>query len=457
MHEFFMPSLGADMESGTIVEWRVAPGDTVTRGQIVAEVETEKANIEIEIFHDGRIGELLVPVGVEVAVGTPLATVLAVDEAAPAPVGEKREAPASATPAPSRAEQPATVGRVISPLVRHLASELHVDLATVEPTGRASTITRSDVERAAEQRARPAAVATPTPAPSARPRVSPRARKRAAELGIDINAMQPRSPGGAITGADLDATAPPAAPSILPQPPAAAVEPTGAARPAARAAKTTGLSPAVGRLMERSKREIPHYYVSDDIDMTPALQWLERANAARPVEDRLLPAALMLRAVVLAAGEVREMNGHFRDGVFVASNAVHLAVAVSLRNGGLIAPVIRDADTLDLSSLMNALRDIVERARTGTLRGSDVEAATITVTNLGDRGAAAVFGVIIPPQVAIVGFGRVAERPWACDGMVGARPVVTASLSADHRVSHGHTGARFLAAIRKHLTKPEDL
>ena len=431
MVDFCMPSLGADMESGTIIEWKVAPGDPVTRGQIVAEVETEKANIEIEIFQTGQIGELLVPVGVEVPVGTPLATVVT----------------ASAVTSPP-------TPRVTSPIVRHLARELHVDLDTVTPTGRASTITRADVERAAagsheepsveprleptvepSVRSRPATLPQPT-----RPRVSPRARKLAGELGIDPASLAPRQAGAAITAADLPATRPqPTRPTVAPS------------------TKPAGLSAAVGRLMERSKREIPHYYVSDDIDMSATVSWLERTNSARPVDERILPAALLLRAVVLAAQEVPEMNGHFVGGAFVASDAVHLGVAVSLRNGGLIAPVIRDAHAHDLSSLMAAMRDVVARARSGTLRGSDVEAATITVTNLGDRGAASVFGVIIPPQVAIVGFGRVTERPWALDGMVGARPVVTATLSADHRVSHGHTGARFLAIVGRHLSKPEDL
>ncbi|HUP73916.1 MAG TPA: dihydrolipoamide acetyltransferase family protein [Acidimicrobiales bacterium] len=430
-----MPSLGADMESGTIVEWRVAPGDAVTRGQIVAEVETEKANIEIEIFQTGRIGELLVPVGVEVAVGTPLATVLSRD-GQPAPSSDAVVPPSPTAPPTAAPAAPPPHGRVISPLVRRLADKLHVDLDTVEPTGPASTITRSDVERAAESRQD----ATPrqTSAVPSRPRVSPRARKRAAELGIDLASITPRHAEAPITAADL---------------PAAAAPPSIATAPATH----KGLSAAVGRLMERSKREIPHYYVSDDIDMTTSLNWLEQANATRSVQERMLPAALMLRAVVIAAQEAREMNGHFVDGAFGASDAVHLGVAVSLRNGGLIAPVIRDAQTLDLSALMAALREMVARTRSGTLRSTDVEAATITVTNLGDRGAGAVFGVIIPPQVAIVGFGRVSERPWAAGGMVGARPVVTVSLSADHRVSHGHSGARFLNIVARCLSKPEEL
>jgi pyruvate dehydrogenase E2 component (dihydrolipoamide acetyltransferase) len=435
MSDFCMPSLGADMESGTIVEWRVAPGDAVTRGQIVAEVETEKANIEIEIFQTGRIGELLVPVGVEVNVGTPLATVLSLD-GEPGPAAEIRTPPPPTMPSSAPAEPaPLSHGRVTSPLVRRLAKTLLVDLDTVEPTGPGSAITRADVERAA------ASGRNPTEAPAfvaSRPRVSPRARKRAAELGIDLTAITPPHPGAPITAGDLPAAAAPASTATAP-------------------ATHRGLSPAVGRLMERSKREIPHYYVSDDIDMTTSLDWLERTNADRSVQERLLPAALMLRAVVIAAQEAGEMNGHFVDGSFAASDAVHLGVAVSLRNGGLIAPVIRDAHTLDLSSLMAALREIVARTRTGTLRGTDVEAATITVTNLGERGASAVFGVIIPPQVAIVGFGRISERPWAAGGMVGARPVVTASLSADHRVSHGHSGARLLSIVARSLSKPEEL
>jgi pyruvate dehydrogenase E2 component (dihydrolipoamide acetyltransferase) len=445
MYEFRMPSLGADMDFGTIVEWRVASGDEVSRGQIVAEVETEKSNIEIEVFTNGRVHELLVPVGVEVPVGTLLATIATADEVIAPPmsaivVTAERADTKPAAPVEAVA---AVHGRVTSPLVRRLANQLHVDLDTVVPSGRGATITRADVEHAAEVAESQSAI--PTTPPPSRPRVSPRARKRAAELGVDLSSLTPTQPGRPVVADDV-------------QPPAMQrSRPTSAPRPPAVPAKSAGLSPAVGRLMERSKQEIPHYYVSDDIDMTPALRWLERGNAQRSPTDRILSAALLLRAVVIAARDVPEMNGHYVDGGFRPSDSVHLAIAVSLRQGGLIAPVVRDADKLGLPALMKSMRDVVERARAGKLRSSDVEEGTITVTNLGDRGAAAVFGVIIPPQVAIVGFGRITERPWACDGLVGARSIVTASLSGDHRVSHGHTGARFLGALRAALTRPEEL
>jgi pyruvate dehydrogenase E2 component (dihydrolipoamide acetyltransferase) len=175
------------------------------------------------------------------------------------------------------------------------------------------------------------------------------------------------------------------------------------------------------------------------------------------VAERLLPAALLLKAVALAAHEVPETNGFFVDGAFCPSEQVHLGVAVSLRGGGLVAPAIHDADRLALGDLMAALRDLVARARRGVLRGSEMRDPTLTVTNLGDQGADGVFGVIYAPQVALAGFGRIVERPWAAGGAVAVRPVVRATLAADHRVSDGHRGGRFLAVVERLLQAPETL
>lgn len=363
-----MPSLGADMDRGVIVEWRVKPGDPVQRGDIVAVVDTEKSTIEIEIFDTGTIGEILVPEGEEVPVGTVLATVVTAGEPAP-PV---------AAPAP---EAP----RVrISPMAKRRAAELHVDAATIAGTGADGAVTVADVERVAAQ----------TEAPV--PRTAPADRK-------------------------------------------------------------ASMRAAIGDLMARSKREIPHYYLSTHIDMRAALAWLEKHNASRPVAERLLPSVLLLRAVALAAVEVPDMNGFWVDGAFRAAEAVHLGVAISLRGGGLIAPAIHDANAKTVDELMADLRDLVTRARSGVLRSSEMSDPTITVTNLGDQGVEAVFGVIYPPQVALVGFGKVVEQPWAADGMVGARPVVHATLAADHRASDGHLGGLFLARIDHLLQEPEKL
>ena len=209
--------------------------------------------------------------------------------------------------------------------------------------------------------------------------------------------------------------------------------------------------------MARSKKEIPHYYLSTTIDMSKATTWLEQANLERPMAERLLMAALLLKATARAVAAVPEMNGFMIDDRFEPSDAVHLGVAISMRSGGVIAPAIHDADRLSPDDLMAKLRDLVTRARSGVLRSSEMSDPTMTVTNLGDLGVEAVFGVIYPPQVALVGFGRVGGRPWASEGMLGVRPCVTATLSADHRVSDGHRGGIFLATIDRLLQEPEGL
>jgi pyruvate dehydrogenase E2 component (dihydrolipoamide acetyltransferase) len=214
---------------------------------------------------------------------------------------------------------------------------------------------------------------------------------------------------------------------------------------------------AIAALMARSAREIPHYHVASTVDLSVAVAWLCRTNDSRPPPERLLPAALLLKASALATREVPELNGFWVDGGFRPSDAVHLGVAVSLRGGGLVAPAIHDADHLGIDELMAALRDLVTRARSGRLRSSEVADPTITVTNLGEQGADEVHGVIYPPQVALVGFGRIADRPWAHDGMLGVRPTVRATVAADHRASDGLVGARLLAALDRLLQNPEKL
>jgi pyruvate dehydrogenase E2 component (dihydrolipoamide acetyltransferase) len=214
---------------------------------------------------------------------------------------------------------------------------------------------------------------------------------------------------------------------------------------------------AIAAAMARSNREIPHYHLAATIDMTATLEWLAARNAKVAVRDRMLPAACTLKAVALAAREFPDFNGFWIDGAARPSKAVHLGVAVALRGGGLIAPAIHDADAKSLDELMAALRDLVARVRSGGLRSSELTDPTLTVTSLGDRGAEAVFGVIYPPQVALVGFGAMSERPVARDGLVGARRCVTATLAADHRASDGHLGSAFLAAIGDHLQHPEQL
>ena len=253
---------------------------------------------------------------------------------------------------------------------------------------------------------------------------------------------------------DVERAARPAGPVARP----AEVEPAPAARgeraPIAAPATTGAVRAAIGAAMARSKREIPHYYLSHAISLEAALTGLATRNATRPIADRILPAAVLLHAVARALWEVPELNGFWIDGAFQPCEPVHLGTAIALRTGGVIAPAILDADQQSLDQLMAALRDLVNRARAGRLRGSELTGATITVTSLGDRGCEAVWGVINPPQVAIIGLGMIAERPWAKAGQVACHRVVTATLSADHRVTDGHRGARFLAELDRILQEP---
>jgi pyruvate dehydrogenase E2 component (dihydrolipoamide acetyltransferase) len=214
---------------------------------------------------------------------------------------------------------------------------------------------------------------------------------------------------------------------------------------------------AIAAAMSRSKREIPHYYLSEPIAMEDALAWLQRRNEGVALADRMLAAVLMLKAVAVALRRTPELNGLYREGAFIPGAAVHAGVAISLRGGGLVAPAIHDVGNKSLDQLMTDLNDLVKRARSGSLRSSEMSDPTITVTNLGDQGVETVFGVIYPPQVALVGFGRIAMRPWAQDGAIRVLPVLRATLAADHRVSDGHRGALFLSELRELLQQPQAL
>jgi pyruvate dehydrogenase E2 component (dihydrolipoamide acetyltransferase) len=385
-------------------------------------------------------------------------------EAGPVPeTGPRAEPAPGPTPPPGTARPAAVSGQAAGPagpLIRQLAERTGVDLAAVHGTGPGGRITRADIERAA-------------PAPGRR-RVSPLARRLAEELQVDLADVTGSGSQGAVHADDvrraaydraagaapMGGAAPvhPARPGPAPPAPSAGITPVPPPPPARHAAdRTSAMRQAIAALMARSKREIPHYYLSTTIDLAAAMDWLRAYNRGRPAGGQLVPAALLLQAAALAARRVPQLNGFWTDDHFTAGEGVQLGVAVSLRGGGLIAPVLHDADTLGAPELMAGLKDLVARARTGRLRGSELTGATITVTNLGDQGVESVLGVIHPPQVALVGFGRVVEQPRAVSGLIGVRPVVTATLSADHRASDGAMGARYLTAVDRLLQKPEEL
>lgn len=446
MREFPLPSLGADMDEGMLVGWLVEPGDEVSRGQIIAEVETDKGIIEVEIWEDAVIAELLVEPGdTHLPVGTPIARIAEPgerisSEAAPEPTVATTGRARGERPRPVAAPGAVSTSPRVTPPVRHLAHQLDVDLSTVPATGRSGTVTREDVRQAAGGNGHRRL---------GRPMVSPRARKLADERNVDAASLTSSRPDGLVTAADVLAAGPSREPEVLtPAAPAPAERPVD---------KAEAMRRAIGRSMERSKREIPHYYLSNTIDMARTMAWLDETNEDRPITTQILPAAVLLKASALALTAFPHLNGHWVDGAFTPSDHVHLGVAVALRGGGLVAPAIHDADTRSIDEMMAALSDLVARARAGRLRGSEMSEQTCTVTILGDRGVDNTFPVIIPPQVAIIGFGRIVDSPVAVDGAVTVHPVVQASLAGDHRVTDGHAGGLLLLDIERRLQEPDQL
>ncbi|HYN31956.1 MAG TPA: dihydrolipoamide acetyltransferase family protein [Ilumatobacteraceae bacterium] len=388
--DYLLPSLGADMDEGRVVEWRVAIGDNVHRGDLMAVVETEKSDIDIEIWHDGTVDAFLVPIGELIEVGTPIVRMRG-SIAGSEPV----VTPPTTTPAPATAQTP-----------------------------------------------EPLRLRAPVPPPARigdRVLASPLARRLGAERGLDLTAIAGTGPGGAVVEADLRTVKP--------------VEP---AEPARRRTPATMRS-LIAERMSRSNREIPHYHLARDVDVGRLEAWLVERNTSRPITERLLPAACYIRAVALAAARHGEFNGSWVDDHFEPADSVNVAMAISLRGGGLVTPHVEAADQRSLDEIMATLNELVSAARSGNLRASWMTGSTITITNLGDTGADLVHGVISPPQVALVGFGRSRQRPWVVDDLVTIRPVVTTTLAADHRATDGANGSRFLATIATQLEHPEDL
>jgi len=423
-----MPSLGADMEYGTIVEWLVGPGSEVSRGDVVAVVETEKSDLDVEVFSDGTVRELLVPEGVRVPVGTPIAMIEprrtrrgpAVQPVQSAQPPVQRAAVTVPEQRPPELHPPELHSPELhSPVLRHLAGRLRVDVAAVSGTGPGGVVTRDDIERAAQRR---------------RP-VTPRARRLAAERGLDLASIDTAA-SGVITGADVERATAEVPPPVAPVPAGAAPDPMRA---------------AIARQMERAWREIPHFQVADTVDVSGAMAALAAVNASRGVHTRVLAGAVFVRAAARAAVAVPAVNGWWRDGGGVEAPDVHLGIVVALRAAGLVAPVIHDAASKDLDTIMAELRDLVTRARSGRLKASEMTGATFTLTQLGDDEADTVVPIIHPPQRAILGLGAVRRRPWVDGDEVVVRDVMRANLSADHRAVDGRSGSAFLRAFGRVL------
>ena len=396
MSIFKMPSLGADMEAGTLMEWKVKEGEKVKKDQVIAEVESNKGVIEVEIFEDGVIDKLLVKPGTKCAVGTPIAVIRGKNESKKALEEEL------STLTVEKSEEKAT------------RKKQEAETKTTEP------------EKAEE---------APKTISAHNARISPAARKRAEELSVDLEALASKI-DGKIGTAEVE---------------------TAAKTEEKRRGGSDSMRQAIAAAMSRSNAEIPHYYLSTSINMTPALTWLEKENSKRSIRERILPAALTIRAIVKALQAVPELNGFWKDNGLEISEAVNPGFAIAQRKGGLVTPALLNAQSMDLDQTMAALHDLIKRTRSGKLRSSEITKQTLVITNLGDLGVEKVYGVIYPPQVALVGLGRIVDAPWVVGDALAIRKVMQATLAGDHRATDGRTGALFLDKLDQLLQKPEEL
>ena len=385
MIEFKMPSLGADMEDGTLIEWKKKPGDTVKRGDIIAEVETQKGLIEIEIFDEGIIDKFLIQEGTKVPVGAVMAllqpsgvSLETKKEKEPAPLQPTEEKTIKSTPI-STAE---TRKIKVSPLARRIAEENHINLESVAGTGPDGAITKENVDHEIAK----------------------------------IEKIEPEKIN---------------APAVA-------------------------IRSAIAAAMSKSNREIPHYYLEKKIDFTKALAWLQEANSQRSIKKRLLPVVLLIKATARSLADFPDLNAIWENGLQQKKD-INIGFVVSLTTGGIIVPAIHHTNLKSVDEIMETLNDIIPRARAFKLRSSELTDSTITLTSVGENGADVVYGIIYPPQVAIVGFGTISEQPFAEKGMLGIRSVVKATLAGDHRATDGLIGSRFLAAINNYLQNPDSL
>lgn len=344
-----MPSLGADMDQGKLMVWKIKAGDEVKKGQTIATVETTKSAVEIESFRDGKVMELVAKEGEEFKVGSIIAIFDVQGE-------EVKEVP--------------------------------------EP----------------------------------RRKISPAAKKLAQEMRVDLSLIKGSGSGGQIELKDLKATAP---------------------------TSVVNLREAIARAMAKSKKEIPHYYLKNRISLDPLMAWVDKKNSVLPAAERLMLPTVLLKGIILAIREFPMMNGYFENGTFGKKDSVHVGMAIALKSGGVLVPAILDAETLDLPHLNASFQDLLIRTRKGELKNRELTEGTITVTNVGDLGSHEVFGIIFPPQVALIGLGRIHREPLVDGDVIRPGFVIDVTLSADHRVTDGLLGSRFLALVEKIYLNPE--
>ena len=449
-----MPQMGYDMHEGKVVRWLKKEGEEVTRGEVIAEIETDKATVEYEAYTGGVMAKIVAEEGVAIPVGGLIAVMTAPGEAipediltdaaiasaadSPAPAATAVEAPEAPIPA---AAAPADTEEVrASPLARRLAKERGFNLATITGTGPGGRITEADIPEQGAAAA-PAALASS----NGYIKASPLAKRLARERGIDLATLTGTGPGGRVIEVDVPEHAAPAA--------------AGSAAPATLVSDNVELSrmrQAIARVTSDSKRDAPHFYVAVDVDMTKAMSFRRDLNDELDAENRVSVNDLIVKASAIAIGRHPKFNSFFRDDHLQMNAAINVGIAIALESG-LIVPGINGCERKSLVEIAAASRDLVSRANSGTLRNDEYSGTTFSVSNLGAFDIESFTAIIFPPHAAILAVGTVKEQPVVRDGELAIAQIMKATLSTDHRVADGAEAAQFLVEIKKLLQNPISL
>lgn len=402
-----MPKLGFDMAEGTLVEWLKKVGDNVAPDDVIATIETDKANVEVQSYHEGVMRALLVGEGSIVPVGSPIAVVGTADE--------------------------------------------EIDLAAL-----GLEEVKAPPEAKEEAVERPVAPSPPpVEEPGERIRVSPLAGRIAQELGIDLRLVQGTGPQGRIIKRDIDAHLAKREEEPAPAPPPPM--PTPSYEPTLEEYTTQPLSPiraVIARRMVESKQQAAHFYVTIEVDMDAAMALRAELNDLLPSEERISVNDLVIKAAAIALTEFPALNASFGGDSLILHQQINIGIAVA-RETGLVTTVVRDCDKKSLAQIAREAREVVARARDGRMRAEDMTSATFTVSNLGMFGVEEFSAIINPPQAAILAVGAVRQVPVInADSQLGRGLRMKATISADHRVTDGAEAARFLQAFKATLEQP---
>lgn len=460
--EIKMPALSPTMEEGTLAKWLVKPGDEIRSGDIMAEIETDKATMEFEAVDEGTLVSIAVEEGTEnVSVGTVIAVL--------AEEGEDADAAAAApTPAPAPAAPPLNDGPAATPTARKLAEASGIDLNTITGTGPNGKITKDDVEAAGGTSA-PSPAPSPAPAPAAAPAASgdriiasPLAKRIAEQKGIDLSTITGSGPNGRIVKADVGDAKPGAAPAAAASAPAPAPAPTPSVSPpdggaAYEEVKLNNVRKVIARRLTEAKQNIPHIYLTVDVRLDPLLKLRSQLNASLEADGvKLSVNDLIIKALARALQREPQCNVSFQGDVMHQYSRQDISVAVAAPSG-LITPIITDAGNKGLAQISTEMKELAGKARDGKLQPHEYQGGTASLSNLGMFGTKQFDAVINPPQAMILAVGAGEQRPFVVDGALQVATVMSVTGSFDHRAIDGVDGAKLLDQFRSLIENPMGL